>query len=582
MNGNKDNNGNHHKSTNNSSNSSNNNVTTSSHQFKRKLIYASILFGVCYIQIATNFFVYHFQNKNHHRQVQQRGGVGMTKENEKKPSSPLSTTSIQQRSLFLESKLEAFHALQLESSETRGRTTSSSGNDDETDFFPFTIRDSRRAGPIQVPHGFHIFDTAVHLVDPYVVPTPSNYQTTLYYDGHPLVLPSSDGEDEYGCPSHLDGYNLHCYRSKILHVLQYLLQTTNAQYYFYMESDNDLCTTLSHIRDIAFTYRRYFISTGIGFSGWIMSRQFVSDFYEWYKLDFQQHQQQQGDHDGETSDPDGSVNASHADDTYYLRPEVMASILLNKKRGWSVTRQYLTSHSVLGGWRGEDSLTELFEINENINSMNNSRIQRNGTLPLGSVAVNTSKPDTSESNGQDNGHGHVEEEDQNNDKSTNKTAPGYIPIRHLPRCLEPHRGIWPTPISTSIQQKKQGRGSGENGDDTSNNDDKGSAGKHNDDVFAAKKDDGQQNHHQQHDMLHWDYFVYDWCPDSPIFPCQEGQLDALIKSKNDTTLHNRINPSSLSSTERHYQQRPHTYADGVSLDHEPSSKNLRGRRDVTN
>ena len=49
-----------------------------------------------------------------------------------------------------------------------------------------------------------------------------------------------------------------------------------------MESDNNLCISLDTIKHLALTENRYFISTGVGTSGWIMSRQFLQDFYQIY------------------------------------------------------------------------------------------------------------------------------------------------------------------------------------------------------------------------------------------------------------------------------------------------------------
>jgi hypothetical protein len=525
-----------------------NGASTSHNQaFKRRLVYASLLFAVCYVQIATNFFVYHFRRTGDPR----RGGTGDPSLSGGSRSRPPPANddgggalSIQQRLLNLQRKLEGYEALRNHGG--RATTSSSSGGgggdkDEELDFFPFTIRDSRRTGPTQIPHGFHIFDTVVHLVDPDQPKVDTTQTTTLYYNGHPLVLPSRS--DDYGCPIHLDKYSLICYRAKILHVMDFLLRTTKARYYFYMEADNDLCTTLTDLRNLTLTHQRYFISTGVGFSGWIMSRQFLQDFYEWYKRP--DHRGiggalGNGDHYGrEVLGNDHVLQQPDA----ALRPDVMGWALLNQKRAWSVTRRYLTSHSVLAG-RGEDGLTDLFEIEEGYNASS----ALNGTTTSAPASASAAS-----GGGSDNIEGG--EEDRNSDNSNNRTAPGYVPTRHLPRCLEPHRGIWP-PVPSG-NQPQPGLGGG--ADDGSR-----SRGGTNTDREAAPED--------QHDMFHWDFFVYDWCPDSPIFPCEGGQLDALQKSGNDTILHNWVSPGRATANRDHQSQ-----VDGIVMK-DPSESHLRGGR----
>jgi hypothetical protein len=44
-----------------------------------------------------------------------------------------------------------------------------------------------------------------------------------------------------------------------------------------MEADNELCTTLAEIWRLVYEYQRCFITTGIGFSGWIVQGAFVLD-----------------------------------------------------------------------------------------------------------------------------------------------------------------------------------------------------------------------------------------------------------------------------------------------------------------
>ena len=50
-----------------------------------------------------------------------------------------------------------------------------------------------------------------------------------------------------------------------------------------MESDNTLCVPLTELERIAETQLRYFVGTGIGASGWIMSRSFLLDFMARYE-----------------------------------------------------------------------------------------------------------------------------------------------------------------------------------------------------------------------------------------------------------------------------------------------------------
>ena len=86
---------------------------------------------------------------------------------------------------------------------------------------------------------------------------------------------------------------------------------------------NTLCVPLSELERIAQTQPRYFVGTGIGTSGWIMSRSFLLDFMARYE--------------------------SGVDDDD--RPDVVASKLLmedkSNEKGWAVTRQYLVAHTHL-------------------------------------------------------------------------------------------------------------------------------------------------------------------------------------------------------------------------------------------
>ena len=257
--------------------------------------------------------------------------------------------------------------------------------------YAFTIRDSKRPPPHQPPIGMHIFD----YVDVYK--ENSQHMSTnqkLYLDGY-LV-----GKNEGEIPCH--NYTGECYHQKIIQTFTAALEASNnVPYLFYMESDNELCIPLMDIQTLAVRENRYFIGTGIGASGWIMSKQFVQDLL--------------------SSDYGQSPNIKpHGPDIY------VAQMFL-KSRRWSVTRQYLVSHT-LHTLEGKDGLT----------------------------VKASSKPYTDE-------HGNY-----------------IVPVeKHLPRCLEPHRGMW---LRTSRKEQIQ------------------------------------------RDKYGWDYFDYVKCPNSSIFPCGENQI----------------------------------------------------------
>jgi hypothetical protein len=180
-------------------------------------------------------------------------------------------------------------------------------------FYPFTIRDAKRLTPVQVTSDFHVFD--------YLDPTIQNQQTTkmqqLWLDGNYV--------DKAPCSQ----YSILCYKKKILQVLDYILNSTTAQYYFYVEADNDLCVPMDVIRNLTYRHEKYFIGTGIGFSGWIMNRTFVQDFLVAFRP------------------PHKANNES---------PDPIGARLLMEKKAWAVTRQYLVSHTIKQGI-GTDSLT---------------------------------------------------------------------------------------------------------------------------------------------------------------------------------------------------------------------------------
>jgi hypothetical protein len=244
---------------------------------------------------------------------------------------------------------------------------------EDGDFVAFTIRDARRTAPTQPPDGFHIYDYVdLSTSDQGSMATKRN--SHLYYNG--------DFVGNAPCQE----YSLLCYKRKILQVLDHVMIKSNATYYFYIEADNEICVPLQDIRNLAFRHRRYFISTGIGFSGWIMRRDFLEDFVMVYKR-----KQKYG----------------------FEGPDVVASFMLIEKKAWSVTRQYLVSHTILPTTIGADALTVGKQKNP----------------------------------------------------------------KHLPRCFEPQRAVWP--ISEAYPHR---------------------------------------------DRYGWDYFDYDLCGSAEVFPCAEGQL----------------------------------------------------------
>lgn len=192
---------------------------------------------------------------------------------------------------------------------------------DDGNFFPFSIRDSRRLVPTQIPYGMHTFD--------YVDITTQNQQktkkATLFQDAH--------YQDKAPCQE----YNLECYKKKIVQVFELVLRKyPNTEYFFYMEADNELCVPLTEVRRLAYEHKRYFITTGIGFSGWIMQRQFMHDFLAALQAFVPPPRN--------TSDI-LDVKGSHPNEG----PDPIASVMLIEKQAWTVTRQYLVSHSIQSG-----------------------------------------------------------------------------------------------------------------------------------------------------------------------------------------------------------------------------------------
>jgi hypothetical protein len=358
-------------------------------------------------------------------------------------------------------------------------------------FVPFTIRDAQRTVPIQIPHGFEVFD----LVDVYA--TNGDQNQTAYREAYKQKKKNSvgnnntatamekrkpsheefdtptsearlflngkhviEGDRQFGDHKHNDdddcqGYSKQCYRSKFLKVIRYLLahqrndggDNNIEYYYFYMESDNDLCVPLSDIRDLAFEYQRYFVSTGIGASGWIMSQTFLEDFYEFWTI--------------LGTSPTTSQTQMHGlSETQLLEPDSVAAVLLREKKAWSVTRQYLTSHSILvGNTEDQASIKALF------------------------VPLSPSANKTEEHPQQDASKTTKKAHKKETPEEAGLKAPPLEPSRYLPRCREPHRGVWRD---------------------------------------ATNPDSGT-------DVELWGYFDYDQCPESDIFPCEEGQLDVVAR-----------------------------------------------------
>lgn len=242
---------------------------------------------------------------------------------------------------------------------------------EDGNFYPFSIRDSRRLVPTQLPLEIHIWD--------YVDITSQNQQRTR----QATLFHNAKFEAKAVCQT----YDLICYKKKIIQVFDLVLQQNpSTSYFFYMEADNELCVPLTEIRRIAYQYERYFITTGIGFSGWIMQRQFMVDFLQELKdyvpppKDPNDILDQQGPHPSEGPDP-------------------IASVMLIDKNAWTVTRKYLVSHSIQPSI-GTEALTV--------------------RVPVAPTA------ETPPANG----------------TRATPVKPKAGLEKHLPRCLEPRRSKW--------------------------------------------------------------------------------------------------------------------------------------------
>ncbi|OEU10740.1 hypothetical protein FRACYDRAFT_246551 [Fragilariopsis cylindrus CCMP1102] len=263
---------------------------------------------------------------------------------------------------------------------------------DDSRFFPFVIRDSRHLTPTQINHDFHIFD----YVDLTQAKQPKSKHSQLFHNARLVVddilenyRSNLTGSQKKKAVSAVEPneapcqyYSVKCYRQKILQVFSYVLRKfPNVEYYFYIEADNDLCVPMTMVKDLALTEKRYFINTGIGFSGWIMSRSFLTDFIRLY---------------GNTT-LDGPVTKIINSTTKIgeteiikeepeIRPDVLASYYLTDRQAWAVTRQYWVSHTTLE------------------------------SLGIASLTVK--------------------------DRRKDSTGERMKLDKHLPRCLEPRRGKW--------------------------------------------------------------------------------------------------------------------------------------------
>ena len=181
-------------------------------------------------------------------------------------------------------------------------------SNNNNNLYAFTLRDSVRLSANPLPRGLHIYD----FVDVYTMQQAQAKRPGLFVDGREV--------QDYKVPCW--EYSGACYRKKLMDVMELALERSHgSSHLFYMESDNELCISIDELATMANQYKRYFIATGVGASGWIMSRQFVDDFLQEYK------------------------KAPSEDDEE--RPDVIASSLLQRNSTWSVTRQYYVSHTVL-------------------------------------------------------------------------------------------------------------------------------------------------------------------------------------------------------------------------------------------
>jgi hypothetical protein len=554
---------------NNSNNISNNNQSSSSsirkkEQIKRRprrgrlLLYSVILFAICWLQIAVNVFTYF---SSHYEQQQDQtqpsavarfssyyssdgnnnnttdGNIEQHHQQQPPPSPSLEVqlSQLQTRLRLLQQQQHQQEDINydINTNTNTNSTTTTTTTAPKVMFIPFTIRDAQRTVPTQIPHGFHIFDfidlyasdsdgeqnqTQTEITDTLTNTTTAiTTKSKLYHNGKPVIVDTGVvRKEEEECR----GYTKKCYRTKMLRVIKYLQslqqQNTNTNtntnnyeyYYFYMEADNDLCVPLNEIKQIALKYRRYFTNTGEGIgsaSGWIMSQQFLNDFYSyWYNI---------FNNNNNNNNNNNTLSSSLLTEEQKLEPNTVASVLLKQKQNWSVTRRYLTSHSILvGNTNDASSISNLYEhveeeegnITTATNSSNSSSSSKVAIVVATTTAPgnnNAAAADGADEQHPDSSMGLLEKLTSKkllsasvlDDKKSLSSV--MEPARYLPRCLEPHRGIWPDKNKTKEEDN--------NYDNKSNN---------------------NNNNNVAIDMYHWDFFDYDLCPESDIFPCKEGQL----------------------------------------------------------
>jgi hypothetical protein len=515
-------------------------VNTSTRAMQRRILYGGFIFFGCYFQIAINFYMFSMHKLDTGSRLWQMPSFLRGTSNKD------ATTTTETKRLYSIFEIEEMIAsLKSRLSDVMHDENTKRMYQEDGIFLPFTIRDARRTVPVQIPYGFRVFDFINGILeyegneddDDDALATAGNIsssinnnnntqnntwpQRTTVWSSNTTYLNNS-GTDQNDPPkqekqsSHpyipatlfLDGYQLpapynttwnvshcveystQCYRSHLLQVIKYLLNDPTfqqVQYFFYMESDNDLCTSLNEIRSLAYQYKRYFISTGIGTSGWITSRAFLKDFYDWYS------NADDSKLDNRNLQFSNDELLSTLTEDQRLDPDTMASILLRKKQAWSVTRRYLTSHTILTSTdKGVVDMSlhkwMVYDTNSTSKTTPNLETIANNSSITGSVNGTADQSGTHSNNTKSSQN--VAKTKQVK-KKTVKTMPPLVPKRHLPRCLEPHRAIW----SESSHH-------GDNSHDENNEMADGGA-----------------------DMFLWNYFDYHLCPDSQVFPCEDGQLD---------------------------------------------------------
>ena len=332
----------------------------------------------------------------------------------------------------------------------------------DPDFYAFSIRDSRRLVPTQLVPDMHIWD--------YVDISTQNQQSAQ----HASLFHNA----QFQAPAVCQKYDLYCYKQKILQVFHLVLeQNPTTRFFFYMEADNELCVPLVEIQRIALQYQRYFITTGIGFSGWIMRRDFVMDFL----------------HALETFQPaprDPSDILNRLGPPPSEGPDPIAADFLSQNNSWAVTRQYLVSHSIQPSL-GIDALTVRMPTvaaggggaaaTTTTTTTAGGGTAAGGRFLAGNAALGKTAAAAGDAAG--NIRGLIA-----NMKNKTVLVPASAPVlpgkrnldKHLPRCLEPRRSKW----------------------------------------RISKVD--------HRDRFGWDYFDYNHCEGQEIFPCYEGQLQELL------------------------------------------------------